>query len=453
MASSRRSPPVDLCAHVAQKLDLHARDASSLMLALSGGRDSVVLLHVLQALCAARGVRLVAAHVHHGLSAHADQWATFCEALCRRHAIGFELARVSVGRERSTSVEAAARHARYRALATIARDAGIPLVALAHHADDQAETVLLQLARGAGPQGLAAMPELRHAEGVAWLRPMLDISRAAIDGYAAAHAIMFVDDDSNASPRFRRNALRQALVPAMREIAPGYPHTLVRAAALAGESTMLAGDLAALDARDAFDGATLARARLRELPPYRARNLLRWFLRRQGCRPPSAARMAQMLAQLVDAAPDARVELVHDGAVIGIHDERVAVHAAAPPAFDRAWHGEASLALPHGRLDFTPRAGAGLRLADDPASRWSVRLRQGGERLTLDPSRPRRMLKSLLQEAGMPNWERDALPLVFCGDALAAVPGIGVDAAYRADARAVGLDVTWHAHRRGSDAS
>ncbi|MEP7061486.1 MAG: tRNA lysidine(34) synthetase TilS [Betaproteobacteria bacterium] len=448
MANSRRSPPADLSAHVAHKLEAWAGGARALMLALSGGRDSIVLLELVRPWCAARGVRFGATHVHHGLSAHADAWAAFCAALCDRHAIDFELVRVTIDRSMSTSVEAAARAARYRALATAARRQGVDAVLLAQHADDQAETVLLQLARGAGPHGLAAMPERRVVDGVTWLRPLLDIPRASIDAHAHAHALEFVDDDSNASPRFRRNALRHALVPAMREIAPGYPGTLVRAAKLAAEAANLADDLAAIDARHAFDGATLARQRLRELPAHRARNLMRWFLRSAGLRAPSSARLGAMLAQLVEAAPDARVQLVHDGAQVGIHAGRVIVHPMAPAAFECAWRGEPSLALPHGTLNFTPAAGDGLLATTASSSRWSVRARRGGERLTLDAARPRRMLKSLLQEAGMPTWDRDALPLVFCDDALAAVPGVGVDVAFRTGAGAAGVAVCWVAQAR-----
>ncbi|MEO8975662.1 MAG: tRNA lysidine(34) synthetase TilS [Casimicrobiaceae bacterium] len=421
------------------------RDATAILLALSGGRDSVVLLDVLRPLCNARGIALSAAHVHHGLSPHAEEWASFCAALCTRHCVPLHLLRVDVGRGASTSIEAAARDARYRALAGLASTLGVQAVLLAQHADDQAETVLLQLARGAGPRGISAMPAARRAaDGVAWLRPLLDVPRAAIDAHAAANALEYVDDDSNTSARFRRNALRQMVVPALRAIAPGYPHTLVRAAALAAEASLLADELAALDARDAFDGQSLARAPLAELAPHRARNLLRWYLRANGCRAPSAARLAQMLAQLAHASPDAQVELLHDGTVIGVYAGRVRVHAPPPPAFDCVWHGEPALVLAHGTLDFLAQRGAGLRAGMVGDARWSVRARSGGERLTLDRARPRRMLKALLQEAGLPAWERDVLPLLFCGDALAAVPGIGVDVAFRAEA--CGILVSWRAH-------
>ncbi len=442
MASTRRFPPAELAAHVARGLP---GDAPALIVALSGGRDSVVLLDVLLRLRACTGHVVAAAHVHHGLSPHADAWAAFCRRLCDRHAITLHLRHVDVGRSHSTSVEAAARHARYAALASIAREAGSDRVVLAHHADDQAETLLLQLVRGAGPHGLAAMPASRRHLGVTWWRPLLDVTRDDIDAYIAANALEHVDDDSNASPRFRRNAWRQRVVPALREIAPGYPATLVRAARLQADAAMLADDVAAIDAQHAFDGYTLARARLAELPPHRASNLLRWFLRERGCRPPSAARLAAMLAQLLQAAQDARIAVHHDGAVIGMHAGRAAVHAIVPPAFAFAWNGEASIELPHGLLSFTVGDGEGIAAHGNANAHWSVRARQGGERLTLDASRPRRALKSLMQEAGMPSWERDALPLVFCGNRLAAAPGIGTDVAFRATRGAPGLVATWHA--------
>ncbi|HEY7904018.1 MAG TPA: tRNA lysidine(34) synthetase TilS [Casimicrobiaceae bacterium] len=452
MASSRRSPPAEIEAAVAAALDRHCAGAPALIVALSGGRDSVVLLDVTAPLCAARGIALMAAHVHHGLSPHADAWAAFCEALCRRHGVAFALSRVEVRGAAADGIEAAARAARYAALAAMARASGAAHVALAHHADDQAETVLLQLARGAGLAGLAAMPALRMAGGIAWMRPLLDVPRAAIDAYAAARALAYVDDDSNGSMRHRRNALRRDVVPAFTAIAPGYPRTLVRAAAQAAEAARLADDLAAIDAGDAFDGVTLSRAALAALAPHRARNLLRHFLRMQGLRPPSSARLAAMLAQLADAAPDARVALRHDGAVIGIHAGRVVVHAPPPAPFDLAWHGEAALDLPHGTLAFNPEDAATMRLARPAAARgeWRVRARRGGERLKLDAAGPRRSLTSLLQRSGMPVWERDALPLVFCGDVLAAVPGIGVDPAFRAPAGVQGLVVRWHAHPRAA---
>jgi tRNA(Ile)-lysidine synthase len=321
-------------AAVARALARDAAGASAVVVALSGGRDSVALLDATLAAATPRGLRVTAAHVHHGLSRDADRWARFCDELCRARGIAFAVTRVTVRPTRADGLEAAARAARYRALAAMAKAQGADAVALAHHADDQAETLLLQLARGAGPAGLAAMPARRTAGALAWLRPLLDVPRAAIDAYVARHALAFVDDDSNASDRHRRNALRHTVVPALAAIAPGYPRTLARAATLQGEAAALADDLAELDASRAFDGRTLARDALAALAPHRARNLLRWFLREHGMRPPSAARLAAMLAQLAHARPGARIELRHEGRAIGVRAGRIVV--AAPAADPRA---------------------------------------------------------------------------------------------------------------------
>jgi tRNA(Ile)-lysidine synthase len=214
------------------------------------------------------------------------------------------------------------------------------MIALAHHADDQAETMLLQLMRGAGPPGLAGMPLHRSpAAGPPLLRPLLAVSRGAIDAYAQARGLAFVDDESNANTGVKRNFIRHEIAPRLARAFPGYPATLVRAAAHQADAARLADDLARLDAANAIAadvvrGMLLDRGLLIGLfrrAPYRARNLLRWFIVEHGLRAPSAARLAAMLDQLVHAAPDSRVRLPHDGAEIGFHRRRIVVH---PPPWD-----------------------------------------------------------------------------------------------------------------------
>jgi len=426
-------------------------DASRLRVvaALSGGSDSMVLLDALARIAPERGVALSAMHVHHGLSRNADAWAGFCATECAKRAVALDVHRVRVERRGGSSLEATAREERYAALATAAAD----VVALAHHADDQAETLLLQLMRGAGSHGLAAMPRQRAAlSGPALLRPLLTLPRAALDAYAKARGLDWVDDESNGNVDLRRNFIRHEIAPRLAQAFPGYPETLARSAAHLAESSRLVDELAELDAAgairtDAASGPTLARTALIALDaraPHRARNLLRWFLRMHGLRPPSTARLATMQRQLVHAAADARVRLVHGGAEIGIHRGRIVVHAPAIEPFALRWRGEALFALPHGTLEFAPLDGAGEpRAALDPAS-VTIRTRVGGERIRLPGDRPRQALKRLLHDAGMPAWLRESLPLVFCGDALAVVPGIGVDAAFVAAAEAPGYAVRWH---------
>jgi tRNA(Ile)-lysidine synthase len=192
------------------------------------------------------------------------------------------------------------------------------------------------------------------------------------------------------------------------------------------------------------DDASLDRAALVALPAHRSRNLLRWFLRRHGLAAPPAARLSAMLGQLSTARADASIRLPHSGVEIGVHDGRVRLHAGPPAAFDIPWCGEPALALPHGMLAFARAESSGIdaqRLACAPVH---VRLRVGGERLQLAPNRPRRALKAILQDARIPAWERAALPLVYCGDALAAVPGVGVDAAFAATPGRSGITLAWH---------
>jgi tRNA(Ile)-lysidine synthase len=431
-------------AAVRRGLEGHVPTGAPIAVALSGGRDSVVLLDALLHV-AAREHQVSALHVHHGLSPHADAWRRFCADLCAERKVALSVCAISVPRAPQRSLESEARRLRYAALTEMAAAAGVAFVALAHHRDDQAETLLLQMMRGAGPHGLAGMSVARvDARGVTFLRPLLDSARATIDAYAAAAQLQWVDDESNEQTRYLRNAVRHTLMPVLAGLFANPSVTLARAAAHQAEAALLADDLAAHDASVAFDGVTLDRAGLAALPAHRARNLLRWFLRQQGLAAPSSARLAAMIEQLGSARSDASVCLAHAGVEIGVHRGRVAIHAKPPPPFDLRWSGEPELVLPHGRLVVAHASGEGVdarRMAEGPVRVCS---RIGGERLQLAVNRPRRALKSILQDAGVPAWERRALPLVFCGEALVAAPGIGIDAAFQAAPGSGGITFSWH---------
>jgi tRNA(Ile)-lysidine synthase len=415
---------------------------ASALVALSGGRDSVALLDATQAAAGECGVRLVAGHVHHGLSRHADAWTAFCAALCTERGIPLCTQHVAVPVGEGRSLEASAREARYAALAAMARAQDVALVLLAQHADDQAETLLLQLLRGAGPRGLAAMPGERVIDGIIFARPWLALTRAAIDAYVCSQGLRYIDDESNDDHRLRRNAVRQHVAPVLRRLG-GYPMTFARAAAHQADAACLLDELAAIDAASAMNGCALHQEALAALPEHRARNLLRWFLRSSGLRAPGTMRLEAMRRQLARARGDARVCLLHDGREIGVSRGRIVVHPPAPACFDRRWQGEDVIALPHGTLRLLRERGGVLdreRLFAQPVE---VRARRGGERFCAGPGRPRRALKLVLQEAGVAPWERGALPLVFAGDVLAAVPGIGVDPAFHAAPGGIGWDLVW----------
>lgn len=419
-----------------------------LTVGLSGGVDSMLLLDLGAGLAREFGIELSALHVHHGLSPNADAWAAFCAAECAARGVPFALARVAVARGGGTSVEAEARAARHRAFAGLAVDA----VALAHHADDQAETLLLQLLRGAGPPGLAAMPaERKPAAGPVLVRPFLALPRSLLDAAALARGLSWVEDESNADLRLRRNYLRAEVAPRLAAAFPGYPQTLARAAAHQADAARLADELAALDAAeglgcDPVDGPTLARAcleRAAAVGGHRARNLLRWFLHRHALAAPSAARLDAMLRQLTGAAPDARVRLAHDGAEVGVHRGQIMVHAPSFAWDARRWTGEAAIELPHGRLSFTAVEGQGIAIHPEGDTGLELRRRSGGERLRPGPGRARQLLTHLFQQHGIPAWRRDAWPLVFRDGVLVAVPGIGVDPACARADRQPGIVVRW----------
>ena len=397
----------------------------------------MVLLDALSTLAARHPFKLNAVHVNHGLSPNAEEWTGFCARECSTRGVALDVHRLRLERTRA-NLEATARAARYEKL----RASRVDVIALAHHADDQAETVLLQLLRGAGPRGLSAMPRF-HANKPALFRPLLGLTRATLGAYAATRGIAWIDDESNRELRHKRNLLRQQVAPLLAANFPGYPGTLVRAAGLQAEACELMDALAAHDGDDAWDARGLERARLIALTPVRARNLLRWFLKRQGLRPPSQARLAEMLRQLKDAGPDARTRIAHDGAEIGCHRGRIAVHAPAAEAFSYAWQGEHEVALPGGMLLLHGARGEGVSAAKLEQAHVTLRSRAGGEKIQIAAERPRRALKRLLQEAGLPPWARKGLPLLWCGDELAAAPGIGVAVAFQAAAEEPGWVVEW----------
>jgi tRNA(Ile)-lysidine synthase len=400
--------------------------------------DSMVLLDALVLRAVSHSLRLSAIHVHHGISRNADAWASFCAGECASRGVTFVEHRLAIEVKRGQSLEAVARSARYQAL--MAADADV--VALAHHADDQAETLLLQLLRGAGPRGISAMPAFRDGRP-ALLRPLLSLPRRALAAYAKSRGLAWIEDESNADPRHKRNALRNEIAPRIAAHFAGYPATLGRAAAHQAEASALLDELAALDAAGALDEHGLERGLLARLSPARASNVLRWFLRREGLRLPSQARLSDMLRQLVLTADDAQVSIAHAGYEVGVHRGRIFVHGKPPAPYVVAWQGERELCLPWGALAFVPVRGTGVCADKLAQARVTLRSRTGGERIQLATNRPHHAVKKLMQQAGLPSWEREALPLVWCGDELAAIPGIGVAVTFQAARDAAGWELAW----------
>lgn len=308
MASSRKLPNTDcasgtLPAALAACLERHVQPVDRLVVGLSGGVDSVVLLHALAALRPAAA--LAAVHVHHGLSPHADRWAAFCGAFAQRLGVAFVCVRVEVERGSADGLEAAARRARHGVFAEFDAD----WIVLAHHRDDQAETLLFNLLRGTGLAGAAAM----RAQRGRLLRPLLDIGRAEIEAYAVAHGLDWVEDESNHDTRHSRNFLRHRIIAPLTQRFAAAAQNLAAAAARFAEAQALLDDLARLDLGDRTE-FPVAVATLQALNEARARNALRYLLTQRGVRIPSEVRLREALRQMLAAGIDR-----HPAVKLGAH--------------------------------------------------------------------------------------------------------------------------------------
>jgi tRNA(Ile)-lysidine synthase len=417
-----------------------------LALGLSGGVDSVALLCALTELAPAMRFSLRAVHVNHGISSNATRWAEFCAQLCAGLRVPLQVETVDIGPYRSLGLEGAARRARYEAFARLEAD----FIVLAQHRDDQAETLLLRLLRGAGLRGLAAMSPLRALPGTRarLLRPLLAMSRAEIETYARLRGLEWVEDESNLDTLRQRNFLRHEVFPMLERQFPAARATIARTAAHLAEARELLDEMARGDLELCGDTAVDIPV-LHRLGEARAKNVLRHWCETRGIEPLSAARTTEMLRQLRQSRPDARFSFAVPGWTFLRYREKLYLRRRAPQTIERnlreVWDGENALPMLSlgGVLKFKPEEGRGLSLTRLRAGRVTVRLRQGGEHLRLDHSRPRRTLKNLFQERGIPPWRRDCLPLIFCDEELVSVPGIGDACEFRAAPGEAGLIVTW----------
>lgn len=421
--------------------------------AYSGGLDSHVLLHAMAALAKEhRGWELSAAHIHHGLQAQAHAWSEHCQEVCAELAVGCRIVRVDATPSNGESPEAAARRARYDALASLLREGDGMLAA--HHQDDQAETLLLHLLRGSGPQGLAAMPVCR-ALGRGWLgRPLLGFPRAALRAYAGDHGLKWIEDPSNLERRYQRNFVRHEVIPVLKGRQPGLPRVLARAARHQAEAAELLDELAGQDlvqVRGVAPG-TLDLPVLGQLTPARQRNVLRRWLRELGLPVPAATHLDKVLEDVLPASYDAQ-PLVHWPGC-DIRRFQGSLYAMTPlepthPTVELMWDPAEPLRTPYGLLSARRVKARGLAVGCSSGRALNVRFRRGGERCHPQERAHGRSLKKLLQEAGVPPWQRDRLPLVYVGGTLAAVPGLWVCRPFQSGPEDDGWELDWQPETGG----
>ena len=411
-----------------------AESSSRIAVAYSAGRDSTALLHATATAAVGQGVEVLAFHIHHGLSPHADDWLAHAQRQCARLAkqglpVRLCVQRLTTRPAAGESVEAWARRERYRALREMALQEGASVVLLAHHQRDQAETLLLQALRGAGVAGLAGMPQAVERDGVRWERPWLQRSRSAIEAYVRQHRLRFVDDDSNDQPRFARNRLRLEVWPALAKAFPQAEGSLADAAAWAAQATEALAELAAMDLAEVADAQGLKLVPWQQLSLPRQVNALRAWLQHESGALPSSTLLQRLQAELPGAG-EAHWELPRGA----LHRRRgrlvFAVWTSAPSPDPEAvlritgpgryplpgWGGE--LVATRARRDGVHTAWLG---------KVDLRKREGGEQFMAGIGRPARSLKKQYQAADVPAWERDG-PLVYSGGQLVFVPGLGIDA-------------------------
>ena len=416
----------------------------SMTIALSGGIDSVVLLDLLHQLQKTQNFTLKASHVHHGLSKNADKWVKFCEKLCTKLSIPLDVNYVKLPQKKSLGIEGEARQLRYEKLLQSQTD----LVVLAHHEDDQAETFLLQLIRGAGVKGLSSMAYFDATRRL-W-RPLLNTSRFDIESYAKKHKLKWIEDESNQNIDFDRNFIRSKVLPILKNRFNHIIKVISRSSAHLAEAQNLLDDLAKLDLKNALKSINykhkLQVKTLDKLSNARAKNVLRYWLEINHQMMPSKDLLDELLRQVLTAKKDATIKIYLSKfyEICRFQDEIYIVpkNKNIQKKYEMIWSGESEIILPNGqKLTFKKVKGRGINLKFLRDQKLKIRNRQGGEFFKPDSKRPTKKIKQLLQESDLPPWERENLPLIFVGDELAALPNFGVDIKFQTKSKELGLEV------------
>ena len=400
-----------------------------LLVGFSGGLDSTVLLHSLASQTVLIG-KLQAIHVHHGMSSNAPAWQTHCQQFCEALSVPLTVCQVEF--DRHANIEEGARVARYQAFTSLLTENDCLL--LGHHCDDQAETLLLQLFRGAGIDGMAAMSSLKEMPKGALARPFLQHSRQTLEDYARTHQLSWVEDESNENNAFSRNYLRHKIIPLLQEKWPGVVSNLVRSAAHCQQAKMNLEALAKIDcAGFNKQGTTLALAQLRSLDRARLVNVLRAWLKKKQVRSPSDNMMNRLIDEVILVRGDATPNVQWDGIVIRRYQDVLYVlkneikhrpvsieWSAFPAPLALGEYGEDSKYL------YAIPDVSGLLVP--VGCRVQVRYRQGGELLSWRGQT--KQLKKLMQQWHIPPWNRDLIPLIYIDNELAAVVGFAISDHY-----------------------
>jgi tRNA(Ile)-lysidine synthase len=419
-------------------------DTRGLCVAYSGGLDSTVLLYALAQLRGVLAHDVRAVHIDHQLQQKSAEWAEQCKRAAERFEVPFKCLRVLVERSQE-GLEAAARKARYDAFRGELELREVLLTA--HHADDQLETMLLALMRGAGVRGLRGMPSVQPFAGGWLVRPLLDFPRSNLEAWAREQQLAWIEDPTNVSTSMDRNYVRHSIAPILAARWPSAPLSAGRSAEHLGEASTLLDDLAAIDAAPALVQGCLDVARLRELSSARRRNLLRYWLRSHGVRAPSSRKLAGIEHDVLEAERDRSLKIALETCELRRHRDLLYCMPALPrtashEALEWALPGPIHLPSGLGTLEMQRVHGHGLASAKLSSS-LQISFRKGGEILKVAHNRPHRSLKKLLQDAKVLPWWRARLPFIYSGEDLVAVGDLWMNAEFLAAADEEGIVIVW----------
>ena len=427
--------------------DNHHCQKARIVVGFSGGRDSVALLKSLCVLRAKRNspiAEILAVHVHHALSPNANKWARFCRAMAEDLDVDFKVAYVRV-KSKGEGVEAAARQARYDALFKAAQAFEADMVMTAHHRDDRLETFLIQWMRGAGPDGLATFPVARSVGSVKLVRPLMTLPREILERYLELYELDWVEDESNADTAYLRNAIRHEVLPVMETIRPGFKEAAARSVELVRQSALILKEVAQEDLeRIKTNEYCIAISGLLKLSEPRQALVVRRWIEGFGLQAPSKAKLDDLLKQVRSTGHDTRLTVrVGNNKQIRRYSDLLVIFETAGQKKDMTrfetltWKGPGHYSLPGwgGELIISEvgPGEAGVAESYFTEAPLQVRPRQGGEKLKLYRNRPRKHLKDLYQKAGIAEFDRTKLPLLWSAEDLIFAAGLGMDVRYETE--------------------
>ena len=424
----------------------NSHDAENLYVGYSGGMDSHVLLHLLVQNQANIKSKIIAVHVNHGLSKESIEWARHCHDQCEKLRIKFILIDIDATAPKGESQEEWSRRLRYDALKKLLEVGDVLITA--HHKDDLAETLLLQLFRGAGPAGLSAIPEKIQFGKGSHIRPFLNATRKELTEIANTMDHNWIMDNSNNDERFDRNYLRHKIMPGIKERWPGILKTLSRSARIQSDANELIEDLAEIDLSSCINltNNTLKQSSIKNLSYPRSINLIRYWLKSQGKRSPSSAILEQILSDVVNSGTDASPCIRWDEIEIRRYREMIFLTRELPSMDevnnDLRWEPGSECILKYGEIISKLNIGKGISFQKIDGKEISIRYRDSYEEIKLGGHH--HSLKNIFQENGIPPCFRDLIPLIYMGNTLVEIAGLCINEDYQAKSGEQALQVVWN---------